>query len=236
MASPLLVLDSISVSLGGSPIVRGLSLELGSSEVIALLGPSGCGKTTTLRAIAGLEPLTAGSIQYEGRDLAEVPTEQRNIGMVFQEGALFPHLDVRRNLGFGLGHLPSAERAARVDELLDLLRIGELSDRAIHQLSGGQRQRVALGRAMARSPHLILLDEPFGSLDGALKRELRPQVLELLKQAGIAAVLVTHDQQEAKELADRVGVLAQGELVQQGSFEAICAAPATPFVRDFLGL
>ncbi len=186
-------------------------MTLEEREVVAIQGPSGCGKTTLLRGIAGLEPEVVGTMRYQGRDLIAAAPEHRNIGFVFQEGALFPHLSVTKNLSFGLRHLEAEARQARVDELLALVRLDDLGSRLPHQLSGGQRQRAALARAVAREPRLVLLDEPFSSLDTALKVDLRAELFEVLRGRGIAAVLVTHDEAEA-ESADRTAVMVEGRL------------------------
>lgn len=208
----LLELHRVAVCIDGSPIVHDVSLDLAERETLAIQGPSGCGKTTLLRAIAGLEPEVTGTMTYGGRDLVRLPAERRNLGFVFQEGALFPHLSVGKNVGFGLRGLAADARRARVEELLDLVRLGGLADRLPHQLSGGQRQRVALARAIAREPKLVLLDEPFSSLDAELKADLRRELFDVLRGRGVAAVLVTHDPEEATAVADRIGTMIDGRL------------------------
>lgn len=225
----ILNVRDLHVDLGGAPIVRGVDLAIEAGQVLALLGPSGCGKTTTLRAIAGLEPARSGQIQLSGRDLLKVPAHQRGLGLVFQEGALFPHLSVARNVGF------ATNEAGRVDELLRLLRLDGLGDRPVHALSGGQRQRVALGRALAPRPPLLLMDEPFGSLDTALRIELREEFFAVSRDAGVAVLLVTHDQDEAASCADHIALMRDGQLEQLGTPEALRRTPATRFVAEFLG-
>lgn len=230
----LLSVDSLRIRLGGQPVVDGVSFHIGDGEVLALLGPSGCGKTTTLRAIAGLQVADEGSIRLDGDELSgagHVPPERRGVGLVFQDGAVFPHRSVRQNLAFGLRSDPDG----RVDELVELLGLSGLQDRMPHQLSGGQRQRVALGRALAPRPRLLLLDEPFASLDAALKASLRADLFGLLRKLGMAALLVTHDQDEALELADRVAVMHAGQLEQVAAPRTLLDAPANAFVAEFVG-
>ncbi len=234
----LLVLDGVSKRFGADrpPAVDGLSLRVEQGEILALLGPSGCGKTTTLRLIAGLESPDAGRIILRGRVVAgpgvEVPPEERGVGIVFQDYALFPHLTVAGNVGFGL---PRGARRARVDEVLDLVGLGGLGDRYPHELSGGQQQRVALARALAPAPAVMLLDEPFSNLDADLRAQMRDEVERILRSSGTTAVFVTHDQEEAFTLADRVGVLRAGALEQLAPPAQIYHRPATRFVAAFVG-
>ncbi|MCP4804229.1 MAG: ABC transporter ATP-binding protein [Proteobacteria bacterium] len=225
----ILSVTDLHVELGGTPIVRGVDVSVDAGEVVALLGPSGCGKTTTLRAIAGLETASAGRIELSNRDLVGVPAHERGLGLVFQEGALFPHLTVRGNIGF------ATKEARRVDELLALLRLKGLGDRPVHALSGGQRQRVALGRALAPRPALLLMDEPFGSLDTALRIELRSEFFALARETGVAVLLVTHDQDEAASCADRIALMQEGRIAQLGSPEDLRRRPASRFVVQFMG-
>ena len=197
-------------------VVNDLSLTLAAGEIACLLGPSGCGKTTTLRAIAGLEPVTSGSISILGKTVSgphqQLPPNQRGLGMVFQEHALFPHLTVADNVAFGLRHQSRSQRQERVQACLQRVRLGGLDQRYPHELSGGQQQRVALARALAPQPALLLLDEPFASLDLDLRRSLAQELGDILRQEKVTTLLVTHDQEEAFALADRVGVMQQGQI------------------------
>ncbi len=217
------------------PVVDEVSFAVGSSEVFALLGPSGCGKTTTLRLIAGFERADQGQVWIAGREVTRCPVEQRGIGFVFQDYALFPHLSVYDNVAFGLRHLRGRARQERVEEVLSLVGLTVFKDRKPGELSGGQQQRVALARAIAPGPKVVLLDEPFSSLDAALRQATRDEVRALLKQAGIGAVLVTHDQEEALSFADRLAVMRAGRLEQIGTPEEVYHRPRTPFVAQFLG-
>ncbi|MDX2006506.1 MAG: ABC transporter ATP-binding protein [Meiothermus sp.] len=220
---------------GLPPVVSGVSFVVAPAEVFALLGPSGCGKTTTLRMIAGFEAADSGEVWVDGQNLSRRPPEGRGIGFVFQDYALFPHLSVRENVAFGLRHLRGEARQKRLDEVLSLVGLTVFQGRRPHELSGGQQQRVALARAIAPSPQLILLDEPFSSLDAALRQTTRDEVRSLLKKAGIGAVLVTHDQEEALSFADRIAVMRGGSLEQTGTPQEVYERPATAFVAQFLG-
>ncbi|MFT3719326.1 ABC transporter ATP-binding protein [Pseudorhodoferax sp.] len=221
------------------PAVQDVSFGLAAGEIGVLIGPSGCGKTTLLRCVAGLEPAQAGEIRLSGECVSapgvQLPAEQRRIGMVFQDYALFPHLDVGRNVGFGLQALPRAERAARVAEVLALVGLEGAERRAPHELSGGQQQRVALARALAPRPRLMLLDEPFSNLDVELRERLAHEVREILKAAGATALFVTHDQLEAFAIGDAVGVMHEGRLHQWADAHTLYHRPATRFVADFIG-
>ncbi|WP_410217424.1 sulfate/molybdate ABC transporter ATP-binding protein [Paracoccus sp. (in: a-proteobacteria)] len=226
---------------GQTDVLRGIDLSVAEGELMALLGPSGSGKTTLLKIIAGLEWPDVGSLQVGGQDWLQLAARDRRIGFVFQHYALFPHMKVRDNIGFGLTVRPRAERptraqiAARVDELMTLLQIGPLADRYPAQLSGGQRQRVALGRALAIQPNVLLLDEPFGALDAAIRRDLRRWLRGVHQATGSTTIFVTHDQEEAFELADRVVVMGEGRIEQIGHADEIHDHPATPFVARFMG-
>jgi iron(III) transport system ATP-binding protein len=242
MSQPLsqpLQLDRIHCRYDEHEVVRGVSFTLERGQIACLLGPSGCGKTTTLRAIAGLEPLTGGDIRINGQRASSagftLPPEQRGLGMVFQDHALFPHLSVAENVGFALRRVSAAERRRRVDECLAMVRLQGMGARYPHELSGGQQQRVALARALAPRPPLILLDEPFASLDLDLRRQLNQELRAILQQEGTTAVIVTHDQEEAFAIATHVGILRAGELVQWDSPYNIYHAPATRFVAEFAG-
>jgi iron(III) transport system ATP-binding protein len=236
-------LDRAGVRYPGAPrpAVDGVSLSLTRGEIGVLIGPSGCGKTTLLRAVAGLERLGAGRIEIDGAPIADtdaglhVPPEARRIGMVFQDYALFPHMTVADNVAFGLRALPRAQRERRVGEVLELVGLAALRSRAPHELSGGQQQRIALARALAPSPRLLLLDEPFSSLDIDLRERLAQELRAILKGAGSTALFVTHDQLEAFALGDVIGVMDGGRLEQWDDAYTLYHRPATRFVADFIG-
>jgi sulfate transport system ATP-binding protein len=219
--------------------VRGVSLEIGSGELVALLGPSGSGKTTILRMVAGLEYADQGAIYFGEEDATNIPVRERGVGFVFQHYALFPHMTVGENIAFGMKVSKRArskqEIEARVNDLLRLVKLERLNDRFPSQISGGQRQRVALARALAVDPKVLLLDEPFGALDANVRRDLRRWLREIHDELGITTLFVTHDQEEALDLADRVVILDQGAIVQQGTPEEVCRKPGSAFVMKFLG-
>jgi len=222
----------------GTTALLPLDLEIKAGETVVFLGPSGCGKTTTLRLIAGLEaPDPGGRVLFDGEDVTHLPVEKRNVGLVFQSYALFPNMDVRGNVAYGLKvrGMTRAERAARVGEMLAMMRIEPLAHRRIDQLSGGQRQRVALARALAVRPRALLLDEPLTALDAKLRDALRVEIDALLRRLGITAVYVTHDQGEAMALGDRIVVMDHGRVAQAGTPREIYQAPATRFVAEFIG-
>lgn len=235
----ILQLDNIHLGYGNGPVVRGLSFGLGEGEIGCLLGESGCGKTTALRAIAGFEPVEAGSIRIRDRLVSEPGVtsapEKRGVGMVFQDHALFPHLTVAENIGFGLHKLSSARRRERVRELLALAGLERMDDRFPHEMSGGQQQRVALARALAPEPAVMLLDEPFSNLDAGLRRQMGEEVRRMLKARGTVTLLVTHDQQEAFALADKVGLMCDGKLLQWDTPYQLYHRPADRFVAEFTG-
>jgi iron(III) transport system ATP-binding protein len=235
----LLELQQLAHAYGGQTVVDGLSLHLAPGTIGCLLGPSGCGKTTVLRCIAGFEQPDAGVIRVGGELVSgpgqHVPTERRRIGMVFQNYALFPHLSVAANIGFGLQDMPSAARKRRVDELLDLVGLPGEARKYPHQLSGGQQQRVALARALAPRPRLLLLDEPFSSLDVDLRERLAAEVRAILRAEGTTAILVTHDQHEAFAMADEVGVMQHGRIWQWDTPYNLYHRPINRFVADFVG-
>jgi iron(III) transport system ATP-binding protein len=236
-----IVLAGVSKQYLGTerPAVWDVAFDVAPGEIVALLGPSGCGKTTTLPLIAGFERLDAGRIAINGRLVDDgrvhVPPEKRSVGMVFQDFALFPHLTVAGNIGFGLARLPRRERDARVAELVALAGLGGFEERYPHQLSGGQQQRVALARALAPRPDVLLLDEPFSNLDTELRLQMRAEVRELLKAVGTSAILVTHDQQEAMTIADRLAVMLDGHVEQLDTPEVVYHYPATRAVASFVG-
>ncbi|MDI9857153.1 ABC transporter ATP-binding protein [Comamonas sp. 17RB] len=221
------------------PAVDGVSLNLQAGDIGVLIGPSGCGKTTLLRAVAGLEPVSEGTIALEGRVVSSptvaLPPEQRRIGMVFQDYALFPHLSVGRNVAFGIHDLPKAEQERRVAEVLELVGLAGSAARFPHELSGGQQQRVALARALAPRPQLLLLDEPFSNLDVDLRERLAHEVRGILKEAKATALFVTHDQLEAFAIGDKIGVIHDGHLHQWDTAYRLYHRPATRFVADFIG-
>jgi iron(III) transport system ATP-binding protein len=237
--APALVCAGLHKRFGDTVAVAGVDLEVPSGSLTALLGPSGCGKTTVLRMVAGLLDPDAGRIEIDGQvvvgDGPALPPERRRIGMVFQDYALFPHLSVARNVAYGLSGRSRAERKQRVAEVLELVGLGAVGHRLPTALSGGQQQRVALARALAPEPELILLDEPFSNLDAALRATVREDVRAILRQAQATAVFVTHDQEEALSLADRVAVMEAGEVHQVADPQTLYTDPATRFVAEFVG-
>ncbi len=239
-ASSVLELRHVSCSYeAGRPAVQEISFAAREGEILSLLGPSGCGKTTILRAIAGFEPVRSGQLFLSGQLVSSpdvmIPTENRRVGMVFQEYALFPHLRVQDNIAFGLRHLDRSERAARVQEMLRLTGLEGFERRYPHELSGGQQQRVALARALVQDPVVLLLDEPFSNLDPDMAGRMRQELHDLLRRTKTTTVLVTHDHDEAFAMADRIAVLNQGRLEQFDTPEMMYHMPATPFVADFVG-
>ena len=234
-----LELKAISVAFDQRKVVNKISFALNEGDIGCLLGPSGCGKTTTLRAIAGFEPLVEGEVWIRGIRASDkknlIPVEQRQVGMVFQDFALFPHMTVRDNVVFGLQNVSSEYKQTRLGELVELLDMGEFIDKYPHRLSAGQQQRVALARAMASRPRILLLDEPFASLDIELREQLAREVRNILKHDGITAVLVSHNQLEAFAMADIVGVINAGRLLQWDNAFNLYHRPATNYVADFIG-
>lgn len=237
--SKQLALHHVSVSYGSFNAVREVSLALETGQIGCLLGPSGCGKTSLLRAIAGFEPVSTGSIALHDREISSpghiVPPEQRRVGMVFQDFALFPHLNIQRNIGFGLRDLPAGERRQRIDEMLELVGLSDSARAFPHELSGGQQQRVALARALAPQPDILLLDEPFSSLDAELREQLASEVRQLLKARDVTAILVTHDQHEAFAMADHITLMQAGGVAQSDTPYNLYHNPANPFVAAFIG-
>ena len=235
----LLEFRLVSQRYGETCVLDNMSFGLQVGEIACLLGSSGCGKTTALRCIAGFERLLGGEIRLNGKVISSIreqtPAHQRHIGMVFQDYALFPHLTVSKNVGFGLGTLPNNQRAAQVIQMLEVVGLAEWADCYPHELSGGQQQRVALARALAPKPSLLLLDEPFSNLDVDLRERLSREVRDILKSQGATAIMVTHDQQEAFAIADRVGVMRHGRLLQWDTPYRIYHEPSTRYVADFIG-
>ncbi|WP_370682051.1 sulfate/molybdate ABC transporter ATP-binding protein [Comamonas sp. GB3 AK4-5] len=236
-----IAIRNVSKQFGDFQALRDVSLDIQSGELIALLGPSGCGKTTLLRIIAGLETPDVGSIHFSGADTTDVHVRDRNVGFVFQHYALFRHMTVFENVAFGLRVKPRRERPSeaqikeKVMSLLKLVQLDWIADRFPSQLSGGQRQRIALARALAVEPKVLLLDEPFGALDAKVRKELRRWLRRLHDELHVTSIFVTHDQEEALEVADRVVVINQGKIEQEGTPQQVWDNPASPFVYGFLG-
>jgi iron(III) transport system ATP-binding protein len=237
--SALLEVRRVGQAYDSRAVLKALSFSLPAGMIGCLLGPSGCGKTTVLRCIAGFEPVREGEIVLHGEVMSRpgrtVPAERRRIGMVFQDYALFPHLTVERNIAFGLRSASPAERHARVAELLEIVRLNHVASRYPHELSGGQQQRVALARALAPRPELLLLDEPFSNLDVEMRERLSVEVRQILKQQKTTAILVTHDQNEAFNIADEIGLMSEGRIEQWDTPYRLYHEPATRFVADFIG-
>lgn len=236
-----IAIENLRKSFGPTVVCDQLNLHIASGELVALLGPSGSGKTSLLRIMAGLEMPDSGTVRFDGQDVTRLEARRRNIGFVFQHYALFAHMSVADNVAFGLSVQPAAIRPSRarikdrVQYLLDKVQLGHLGQRYPHQLSGGQRQRVALARALATHPRLLLLDEPFGALDAKVRKELRRWLRQIHHEMGVTSVFVTHDQDEALEVADRVVIMNAGRIEQIGSPTQVYEQPATPFVMEFLG-
>ena len=233
----MLTVDGVTVVLDGSTIVHDVDLEVADAEIVAILGPSGSGKTTLLRAVAGLVPLASGDVRWDGVSVVDVPVHRRGFGLMFQGFALFPHLDVAGNVGFGLRMAGSNREVidAEVRSALDWVGLAGFGDRRIEDLSGGERQRVAMARTLATKPRLVMLDEPMGSLDRNLRERLVEEVRSVLTDRGVTALVVTHDREEAQLLADRLAVMRDGTVVQTGTLEEILRDPADAWVAEFLG-
>lgn len=238
-APPKLELRGIRCLYDETVAVESLDLAVRAGEVVCLLGPSGCGKTTALRVAAGLEPAAAGEVLLDGRVVSSTrvhaPPERRSVGLVFQDYALFPHLTIADNVAFGLERLPAAERAERVERILQRVGLTEYGAAYPHELSGGQQQRVALARALAPDPAIVLMDEPFSGLDARLRDRVRDRTLHVLKQSGAACLMVTHDAEEAMYMADRIAVMREGRLIQVGAPDELYCRPADAFVAAFFG-
>lgn len=227
-------LHEVSRSFGENDVVNNVSFSISKGEVLTLIGPSGCGKSTLLRLIAGLEKPDHGTVILDGHDVSSVKAENRNIGFVFQDNALFGHLSVADNIAFGLRQMPKQQRNERINEMLSLIQLDGMGRRYPHELSGGEQQRVALARALASQPSVVLLDEPFASLDGVLREELGHQVTEILRGTRTTSILVTHDRREAMALGDRLAVMNAGKMEQCDTPRVVYSAPATRFVASFL--
>ena len=227
----------VTKRFGSIAAIDGVSFDIAGGETVALLGPSGCGKTTILRVIAGFETADVGSLRIAGADVAGKRPYERNIGLLFQHYALFPHMNVAANVAYGLRHRghPRRDIPGRVAEMLNLVKLPEHGDRYPHQLSGGQQQRVALARALANRPGVVLLDEPLSALDAKLRQELRAELKEVLAAVGSTAIVVTHDQEEAMSLGERVFIMSRGRIVQHGTPDEIYARPTSRFVAEFMG-
>ena len=232
-----LELNNLRKTFGSAVAVENFDLHVNKGEFVSFLGPSGCGKTTTMRMVAGFEVPDQGYVRVDGADITNVPPNKRNVGMVFQSYALFPHLSVRDNIGFGLkiANKPKNEITQRVNEMLALIKMEQLDNRYPHQMSGGQQQRVALARALAVSPQVLLLDEPLSALDAKIRVSLRDEIRAIQKRLGITTIYVTHDQEEAMSLSDRVVVMSEGRMEQVGTPFEIYNFPRTTFVATFVG-
>ena len=231
-------IDNVTKAYGKNIVIQGLSAEIQPGEFFTLLGPSGCGKTTLLRMIIGFNSIEGGEIRVDGKVINQIPTNRRNMGMVFQNYAVFPHMSVRDNVTYGLKtrHVPKAERYKRADEILKLVKIDDYADRMPTQLSGGQQQRVALARAIVIQPEVLLMDEPLSNLDAKLRVEMRNVIKRIQRQVGITTVYVTHDQEEALAISDRIAVMHGGVIQQIGTPKHIDQRPANEFVSSFIGL
>jgi len=236
---PLLKVDQIACQYNDEKIFDALSFHVNQGEIVSLLGPSGCGKTTALRAIAGFEPISDGLIHLNGHIVSEknaaVAPENRKIGMVFQDYALFPHLSIEKNIAFGLRHLSKSVQAEQIAHMINAVGLSGFEKRFPHELSGGQQQRVALARALAPHPNLLLMDEPFSNLDIELRERLSLEVRDILKKEGITGILVTHDQHEAFAISDKIGVMQEGKILQWDTPYNLYHEPAHRFVADFIG-
>ncbi|AZO66537.1 MULTISPECIES: ABC transporter ATP-binding protein [unclassified Mesorhizobium] len=237
MAEPFLSIQHVRKSFGPTTVVQDFNLDVEPGEFVSFLGPSGCGKTTVLRMVAGFEEPSAGKIVVAGKDITRLKPNQRNVGMVFQAYALFPNLTVAQNIGFGLkvAGMPKADADRRVAEMLDLIKLPQMGDRYPYQLSGGQQQRIALARAIAPKPKLLLLDEPLSALDAKVRVSLREEIRSIQKRLGITTIFVTHDQEEALSISDRIAVMYGGKAEQVGTPFEIYNRPATKFVANFVG-
>ncbi len=237
-STPLIQMQDVHKYYGAYHALRGITAEIAEGEFFSLLGPSGCGKTTLLRAIAGFEEISSGAILLNGADMAGVPPNRRPTNMVFQSYAIFPHLSVEQNVGFGLrrSSMSVGEKTQAIGEALEMVGLGHLGGRAAHALSGGQRQRVALARALILKPKVLLLDEPLSALDRKMREDMQVELMKLQREVGITFVLVTHDQEEALVMSDRIAVMFEGEIAQLADPEVLYRRPATKRVADFIGV
>lgn len=233
----LISIRALHVGYGQTQVLKGIDLDIRAGEMVALLGASGCGKTTLLRTLAGFTAAASGSVQLRGDEVLAQPPEQRGMVMVFQSYALWSHMSVAQNIGYGLRlrGVSAAEIARRVDAKLDMLGLSGMGERKVTELSGGQRQRVALGRALAVEPEILLLDEPLSNLDAGIRQQMRHEIRAIQKKLGLTAILVTHDREEALAMADRVVVLNEGRIEQVGTPEEVFGTPSTPYVASFMG-
>jgi len=236
-AKPLIQFQSVTKRFGDFTAINDLSIDIFEREFFALLGPSGCGKTTLMRMLAGFETPTEGTILLAGQDISPIPPNKRAVNMMFQSYALFPHLNIYDNIAFGLKRegMPKLDMDARVEEMLRLTRLERFARRKPHQISGGQRQRVALARSLAKSPKLLLLDEPLGALDKKLRQDTQFELMDIQEKTGTTFVIVTHDQEEAMTVASRVAVMDEGKLIQVSTPEALYEEPNSTYVADFIG-
>lgn len=234
---PIISLRGLRVAYGANEVLKGIDLAITPGSFVALLGASGCGKTTLLRTLSGFTPACGGSISVNGRDIQHEPPERRGMAMVFQSYALWSHMSVAQNMGYGLKlrRVPRDEIKRRVNDLLSMLGLEGYGDRSVNELSGGQRQRVALGRALAVEPEILLLDEPLSNLDARIRLQMRHEIRSIQRQFGVTAILVTHDREEAMVMADQVVILDQGKIAQIGSPEEVYQHPVTPYVASFMG-
>ena len=234
---PHISVHGLRVAYGANEVLKGIDLSIKKGSFVALLGPSGCGKTTLLRTMSGFTPASAGSISVNGRNIAHEPPERRDMAMVFQSYALWSHMSVAQNMGYGLKlrKLPRADIERRISGLLDMLGLTGFGERPVTELSGGQRQRVALGRALAVEPQILLLDEPLSNLDARIRLQMRHEIRAIQRQLGVTAVLVTHDREEAMVMADQVVILDKGQVAQIGTPEEVFQRPKNPYVASFMG-
>lgn len=230
----MLELKNVSKSFGDNSVLRDISFEINQGEIVSILGPSGCGKTTLLNMILGITPVTSGQIFYEGEDITDVSLEKRGFNIVFQDYALFPNLNVKENITYGLRNRPDRSTAEEVENFIELLDLRPHLDKSVDQLSGGQKQRVALARTMVMKPRILLLDEPLSALDGVIKESIKSKIQEIAREYDLTTIIVTHDPEEALTLSDRVMILNAGDIAQFSEPEKIVLAPESEFVEKFI--